>query len=179
MSFLKHPSAQLIINQINVDNKTALTSAQINFGTPRDGTTQSGNTDLAIVATPGGGYVGSVLSHYDRYDLSKLFNRIKVILRIADPSVVLNTTTDLIPYLNARYGLGLVADEVQSSPIDQNNLDSEGRVIHTVVINSTKSVAYKGQRDVLIQFGAAAGSITTEAGVPLITEAGSYLVIEG
>lgn len=172
MTILKQPSDQIILAQLNKDNGVSLTMAQVRFGTPDQVLNPvNGDTNLPILAKPGGGYVGSVLANYNRLNLDNLF-RFKVLLTVADLSGV----AAVVEAFNERYGLGISPDEVVNNPIDPDNLDQDGNIIYTIVTN--KSRAYEGQVTVAI-IGIPAGAIMTENDFALITEDGKYLVVEG
>jgi hypothetical protein len=171
MTILKQPSDQIILEQLNKDNKTALNLTQVRFGTPDQVLNPvNGDTNLPILAIPGGGYVGSVLANYNRLDLESLF-RFKVVLTVAD----LRTVADVLAAFNERYGVMLDPAEVVANPIDPDNLDQDGNIIYTIVTN--RSRAWEGQVTVAI-IGTPAGAIMTENDFALTTEDGKYLVVE-
>lgn len=172
MTILKQPTDQIILAQLNKDNNVSLTLAQVRFGRPDQVLNPvNGDTNLPILAKPGGGYVGSVLGNFNRLDLDALF-RFKVILTV--PS--LEGVADVIAAFNERYGLGIDVSEVVSNPIDPDNLDQDGNIIYTIVTNNSR--AYQGQVTVAI-IGLPAGAIMTEDSFALLTEDGKYLVVEG
>jgi len=171
MTILKQPSATIMLVQLNKDNQTSLTDSQVRFGTP-DPVAEpvKGDTNLPILAKPGGGYVGSVLGYYDRLSLTTLFG-FKVVLIVEQ----LDSYADVVTAFSKQYGLGLVANEVVNNPLDPNNLDQDGNVIYTIVAN--KSLVYTGQVTVSI-LGTPANAIMTENGFALTTEDGRFLVTE-
>lgn len=172
MTILKQPSDQILLAQINKDNNVSLTSAQVRFGRPDQVLNPvDGDTNLPILAVPGGGYVGSVLSNFNRFDLDVLF-RFKVILTVPD----LQNAGSVVAAFNERYGLGLSVNEIVNTPIDPDNLDSDGNILYTIVANNSR--AYQGQVTVAI-IGLPAGAIMTEDDFALMTEDGRYLVVEG
>lgn len=172
MTILKQPSDQIILDQLNKDNGVSLTMDQVRFGTPDQVLNPvNGDTNLPILAKPGGGYVGSVLANYNRLNLDNLF-RFKVLLTVTS----LSDVADIVAAFNERYGLGISASEVVNNPIDPDNLDQDGNIIYTIVTN--KSRAYEGQVTVAI-IGIPAGAIMTENDFALMTEDGNYLIVEG
>lgn len=172
MTILKQPSDQIILDQLNKDNNVSLTSAQVRFGRPDQVLNPvDGDTNLPILAKPGGGYVGSVLGNFNRLDLDALF-RFKVILTV--PS--LQDVADVVAAFNERYGLGIAASEVLNNPINPDDVDQDGNIIYTIVTNNSR--AYQGQVTVAI-IGLPAGAIMTENDFALMTEDGRYLVVEG
>ncbi|QXO10303.1 hypothetical protein pEaSNUABM37_00344 [Erwinia phage pEa_SNUABM_37] len=172
MTILKQPSDQIILAQLNKDNNVSLTMAQVRFGRPDQVLNPvNGDTNLPILAKPGGGYVGSVLGNFNRLDLDALF-RFKVILTV--PS--LQDVSDVVAAFNERYGLGIDASEVLNNPINPDDVDQDGNIIYTIVTNNSR--AYQGQVTVAI-IGLPAGAIMTENDFALMTEDGRYLVVEG
>jgi hypothetical protein len=172
MTILKQPSDQIILARLNEDNNTSFTMSQVRFGRPDQVLNPvNGDTNLPILAKPGGGYVGSVLGNYNRLDLDTLF-RFKVILTV--PS--LQGVADVVAAFNERYGLAISVNEVVNTSIDPTNVDSDGNILYTIVTNNSR--AYQGQVTVAI-IGIPAGAIMTEDGFALMTEDGKYLVVEG
>lgn len=172
MTILKQPSDQIILARLNEDNNTSFTMSQVRFGRPDQVLNPvNGDTNLPILAKPGGGYVGSVLGNYNRLDLDTLF-RFKVILTV--PS--LQGVSDVVAAFNERYGLAISVNEVVNTSIDPTNVDSDGNILYTIVTNNSR--AYQGQVTVAI-IGIPAGAIMTEDGFALMTEDGKYLVVEG
>lgn len=172
MTILKQPSDQIILAQLNKDNNVSLTLNQVRFGTPDQVLNPiNGDTNLPILAKPGGGYVGSVLGNYNRFDLSELFT-FKVLLLVSD----FNSLADVVDAFNERYGLSIVPSEIEDNPIDPENVDQNGNIVYTIV--AKRSRVYTGQVTVAI-IGTPAGAIMTENGFALMTENGSYLVVEG
>lgn len=170
MTILKQPSDQIILAQLNKDNATSFTAAQVRFGTPDTVLNPvNGDTNLPILAIPTGGYVGSVLANYNRLNLDALF-RFKVILAVQDL-----TAAGVVSAFNERFGLGIATSEVVNTPIDPDNLDQDGNIIYTIVSN--KSRAYNGQVTVAL-IGTPAGALITEDGFALVTEDGAFLVKE-
>lgn len=171
MTILKQPSDQIVLQQLNKDNNVSLTLAQVRFGTPDQVLNPiNGDTNLPILAKPGGGYVGSVLGNYNRLDLNELFG-FKVLLLVSD----FNSLADILAAFNTRYGLGIDIGEVENNPIDPNNVDQDGNIVYTIV--AKRSLVYTGQVTVAI-IGTPAGAIMTENGFALMTESGSYLIVE-
>lgn len=172
MTILKQPSDLIILEQLNKDNNTSLTSAQVRFGRPDQVLNPvNGDTNLPILAKPGGGYIGSVLGNYNRLDLEALF-RFKVVLTV--PS--LQSVADILVAFNERYGTGLSVTEVVNNPINPADVDANGNILYTIITD--KSLVYQGQLTVAV-IGIPIGAIMTEDDFALLTEDGKYLVIEG
>lgn len=169
MSYLKNPSNQLIVNQINKDNNTTLTISDVSLGNPQAGT-GSGDTDMAVLANAGR-YVGSVVTHFNRLDLSMMFDRIRVIL---ETDVMYTDTSSLLSDFNSKYGLSIQPNEITNSPVDANNVDSNGFVKHTIAVVNSSCKAFINSIDVLIRPSSFDRALTTEAGEPLMTEDGNY-----
>lgn len=169
MSYLKNPSNQLIVNQINKDNNTTLTVSDISLGNPQTGT-GSGNTDMAVLANAGK-YVGSVVTHFNRLDLTKMFDRIKVIL---DTDTMYNDTSSLLSDFNSKYGMTIQTSEITNLPVDVSNSNSDGFIMHTITIVNSSCKAFINTIDVLIRPSSFEKALTTEAGEPLMTEDGNY-----
>lgn len=173
MTILNQPSAQIIVDQINSDNNLAIQSDQINFGvpTPVTGAGQR-DTDIPVIAVADKGYVGSNIVNLDRLQIAKLFFGIVPELTVDSPS----TTKDLLAALNNLYGLQVAASEVADNPIDNGNVDEDGRIKHDIVFNN--SLVYEGTLSVLLGTGVVEPVILTESGSWLTTEDGHPLKIE-
>lgn len=168
MTILKQPSDQIIVDQLNKDNNVSLTLAQVKLGTPDQVPNPThGNTNLPILAKPGGGYVGSVLGNYNRFKLDDLFG-FKVVLLVQD----FNSVSDVLTAFNNRYGTGLALSEIVNAPVNPNNVDQNGNIIYTIIANNSR--VYTGQVTVAI-VGIPPNAILSEDGFALTTEDGNYL----
>lgn len=102
------------------------------------------NTELLVTATRSSPYVGSVTVEYDRLDLERLFRNIAVNLDVKGAK----TTSDLLPRLNARYGLAIAKEEVVEEPVPERN--DENPVVHFTIKIKDTSLVYIGELPVTI-----------------------------
>lgn len=169
MSYLKNPSNQLIVNQINKDNATTLTVGDVSLGNPQTGTA-SGNTDMAVLANSGK-YVGSVVTHFNRLDVTKMFDRIRVIL---ETDTMYTDTLSLLSDFNTKYGLSIQPLEITNSPVVTSNVSEDGFVMHTIAVVNSSCKAFINTINVLIRPSSYDKALTTEAGEPIMTEDGNF-----
>lgn len=110
--FTKLPD-EILIDLINADNGTQLKPGQLAFGTPSpmpEGARR--NTELEVYAGVGSGFKGSVKIHYTRVPLSFKING-DLEFEIGDARQI----RDLIPAINARYGIQLTSDDYVDAPL--------------------------------------------------------------
>jgi hypothetical protein len=115
--FTKLPKDILVarINNDNVVNNAALTSAMLTFGLPTAATggTATRNTDLSLTAVAGSGYTGSVTVHYNRVDLSTVPGSRSTVFPLGSASKI----SDLIPTINAAYVINMQPEDYVDGPL--------------------------------------------------------------
>lgn len=133
MDFTQNAIA-ILLAQVNLDNSSNLTAAQVTFGVPAVGTTGLGApaTTVSITANAGSGLTGSVQVVYQRVDLG--------FMATLDPALVITsgagTTLDLLPFLNSYYGLALSADDIVDEALPATQADVNTPVVLTAVATS-------------------------------------------
>lgn len=108
-------SQQLLLDSINETNGLSanpLTLTQIGLGLPLAATTSDAtfNTYCTVYGLYGKGYYGSVTVRYRRYDLGTFF--LNVVPTIIQSGFSPGKLSDLLPYLNDRYGLALTTADI-------------------------------------------------------------------
>lgn len=174
MTILNQPSAQIIVDQINQDNALTLRVDQVNFGAPSPVTgTGKRDTDIPVTAAVGKGYVGSNIVNLDRLKGSLLFLSYTPKIVVSSPS----TTADLLPAINARFGLQITSAEIQNVPL--NSPASDGSITQTIAFQDS-CLVYEGSFTVIVNSGTVPqnGALLTEDGFMLTTEDGQPLAIE-
>jgi hypothetical protein len=107
----------MLLEAINVQNGTSLTWDQIAAGYPEKISTPLAprDTRVLIYGLNSGGYKGNVTIEYDRIDFAVLFRNVIPVV-VTNPVAKLS---DLLPFLNKKYGLSLTADDI----VDQSVAD--------------------------------------------------------
>jgi len=119
MATIAKASQQLLLDAINRDNgltENPITLAQMGMGLPIPTGVSNAfyNTYVTVFGIYGQGYNGSVQLSYQRYVLETMFLGLTPIL-IANPSPTKHS--DLLPLLNAQYGLALDATDIVDQAI--------------------------------------------------------------
>lgn len=109
--FTKAPE-QIIVDLINHDNGTALTTDLLAFGLPSVLAVGPHNTKVTTTAKPGSVYVGSVDISYNRVDLATIPGARSVVF----PQTPALKISDIVEALNTRYQLNL-------TPVDYVDAD--------------------------------------------------------
>lgn len=111
--FTKLPN-EIIVDLINFDNGTSLTTDLLMFGLPTalpDGGDH--NTTVVATAVPGTFYVGSVELTYNRVDMSTIPGARSVKFEIGNATKI----SDLVPQINAAYQLNLQPEDYVDGPL--------------------------------------------------------------
>lgn len=151
---LNKASKEIILTLINQANGTLFSATDLTFGTPviaPIGSTR--NTDLDITGTGTTAFTGPVTVHYNRVDLAVLFANQTV--EVPDFGNFTNHS-DLLPSINAQFGLGLTIDDIQDQPIAYSSPDFP--FIESIVAN-VNSLAYTGTFDLGLTDAFANGDI--------------------
>lgn len=117
MSIYNKPSREMLLEAINKQNNTNLTWNQIASGYPEIIQSEGAerNTRVLLYGLNGQGYKGTVNIEYDRIDMPTLFRGLVPVV-ITNPK---DKLSDLLPFLNEKYGLSLIADDI----VDQSVKD--------------------------------------------------------
>jgi len=112
-------SQELVYGLINHDNQTDYTSLTLRLGTPtvNNNTQHPRNTKIHASTRPGAPKQGETDFYYDRISLAYyLQNYPDLTVDLTDD---MTTMQDLIPWMNAKFGLGLVAADVRPDAISR------------------------------------------------------------
>ncbi|QVW28659.1 putative virion structural protein [Erwinia phage pEa_SNUABM_8] len=114
MSIYNKPSREMLLDAINKQNNllaNPLTWNQIASGYPETVSTPGAdrNTRVLLYGLNGQGYKGNVTIEYDRIQMPVLFRNVIPVV-ITNP---VNKLSELLPFLNKKYGLSLIADDVE------------------------------------------------------------------
>lgn len=104
---------QILIDQINEDNTSALTTALVSFGAVAIDGGGIRNSNITATAAGGSGYTGSVQFKYNRVDLASVPGSRSTTFQVGN-SVNLS---DLIDEVNVAYQLNLTAADFIDIPI--------------------------------------------------------------
>lgn len=120
MSLLNKVGKDLLLDLLNAENGTTFTFNDVMFSNPVVITNPLTfrNTKVAINAKAGGQYFGTKVVDYHRIDVAVLFK--PQYRRVVGVGVELST--DLVPILNARFGLALETGDIIAEPIDTTTL---------------------------------------------------------
>lgn len=152
ISILTKKSLDLVIDLINAANSTKLDDTKIKITAPTTLTDDPNghNTGAHVAAVKGSGYIGSVDITYNRLDIGLLFEKIAVNLDLGEDGsgnpIKPATTKDLLPALNARYGLGLDVSDITDAPVTTTG-NAPWQATITI---ATGSLAYVGELDLTV-----------------------------
>ncbi len=147
-------SATIALALINLANGTSETLETVSLGIPQPMATGSiRDTSVVVTAIAGGGRTGSVTVYYDRMDLGKLFAMQPFYLVATNPQ----STWDLIPVINAVFGLGLQTTDIIKTTITGTTVSIQA---------DPASLAYEGSVNAIIVPPANSPSI------PFVTDVG-------
>lgn len=122
---LSKTAAKNLIDLINSENNTALTSAEITLGVPAEFVDGEGvndrNTQVEISAVAGSGYTDSVMIRYYRLDLDVL-KGVRVLTYVKSESSTLESFIDTIATQ-----LEVIEDQIEI-------VDGEGNVLETLPV---------------------------------------------
>lgn len=114
---LNQSSRDIILFLINRDNSTSETFESVSFGTVTPQPNGSlRNTAMVVSAVAGSGRTGSVTVHYNRLDISTLFN----VNPLPVPDMVAETSYEFINYLNTTYGIHLNEEDIVLENVTEN-----------------------------------------------------------
>jgi hypothetical protein len=114
LDFTKAPE-QILLDQINNDNTSALTLAQVSFGLPTTttGGSPARDTQVTVSSITGEGYSGSVVVEYNRVNISTVPGVRSTIF----PKGSAVNISDLIPQINAAYQINLTTADYTDAPL--------------------------------------------------------------
>lgn len=127
MPILKRPE-QLIVDRINLENKTGLKLTDVALFTPRTPTTdeelqlaQGRNSVVRVAATPLANATGATFVYYNRLNFTEMFTGPDGIQPLVVPVnfETVFTAWDVVPFINQYYGLMLEQRDVLEEPINR------------------------------------------------------------
>lgn len=119
VSDYKQVSEQIVLDLINNDNALTLSLAEVRLNAPvaQDGTTRVGVT---VRPVPGAGYGGSKEVFYNRVLLSD----IPTLANGEDKEVDIALSSDVLDFINTKYGVNLGFEDVTVNGADLGTLNS-------------------------------------------------------
>lgn len=130
MSLYPKQSMQMLVDLINQANPTLpvpLTATNALYGTPTAVTPTGGNvqnTSIKVTAQAGTKYVGNTTLLYRRLDFGILFRNLPIVIYKYSPAgagVSPYKISDLLPLINAKYGLSLSATDIVDAGLPAGN----------------------------------------------------------
>lgn len=106
-------ASQILIDLINESNATSLTVADVTFSAPVVEASGTRNTGITITAVANSGYTGFRDLTYDRVDLAAVPGSRSNVFHLGSAA----TAWDLLPAINAAYGINLTSDDVENDPM--------------------------------------------------------------
>lgn len=120
MSIYDKPSKEMLLEAINVQNgltANPLTWEKIATGFPEAIRTPGAdrNTRVLLYGLNGQGYRGNVTIEYDRLEMEVLFRNVIPVV-VTEP---VQNLSQLLPFLNRKYGLSLIADDIVEQAVSE------------------------------------------------------------
>jgi hypothetical protein len=132
LDFTKAPE-QLVIDMINNDNGTTLTTDQLTFGIPELSNGKH-NSKVLVRATENSKLKGSALIQYNRIDIGKIPNGRSTIFPVTTEIKL----SDLVPVINIAYDLRLTpADYIDIALPSFSNIPNEKLTVDLVAANTS------------------------------------------
>lgn len=130
-NFLQAPE-QVLLDLINADNAKALPLTAVTFAAPAEVVPGEIASTVVMSATTGSGYKGSQTFTYNRVPLSFMnTNEPDLVIESEEASV-----HGLIPFLNTTFGIQLTADDIEDTPIEEQEPDVVKQVTITAKAGS-------------------------------------------
>jgi hypothetical protein len=141
LDFTKDPD-QVLLDQINHDNASALTLALISFGIPTamTGTNPNPDTQITVSSQAGSGYTGSVVVNYNRVDLSTIPGARSTVYALGNAANI----SDMIPEVNAAYQINLTAADYTDGPLPTFTGGIPNEEHNFQIAATADSVVYEG-----------------------------------
>jgi hypothetical protein len=138
--FTKAP-AQILIDLINSANSaslvTALTPELVTFGAPvAQAGNANGDTNITMTAAAGSGYSGNVSLNYNRVPMSSIPGAKSTVYTQGSATKI----SDLIPEINATYGINLTADDYEDAALPVFPNQPHDSLPFTITAKSTSLV---------------------------------------
>lgn len=104
---------QILLDQINADNSSSLTTSLVTFGAVAVDSGGVRNSNITVSANVGSGYTGNVQLKYDRVDLATIPGSRSTEFQVGAATHV----SDLIAQVNAAYQLNMTAADFVDASI--------------------------------------------------------------
>lgn len=137
-------SSKILLDLINNDNSTSLAQSAITFGAPTVVAEDNASgliTEIVATAASGSGYFGSQTFTYNRVDLGFML--------VNEPDLLIETEVtsvyDLLPALNAAFGIQLSTDDIVDAVIPATEPD-----VNTPVTITAKATSLVWAKSVTI-----------------------------
>jgi len=149
MDYAQPPEA-IITDLINNSNGTTFVSSHLAFGSPFLPSEDDGaprNTLLSVTAADGSPFTGTVVLEYNRLPFSYLVDGHAAAFFRGDAERV----SDLLPQINARYGVQIGIADIIDAPLAEPNED-ETPVAFTLVA-SPSALVWQGEQTFMLLDG--------------------------
>jgi hypothetical protein len=173
LDFTQAPAA-ILLQQINYDNNSSITQAVIAFGVPSANATGAArNTSVTISAVQGSNFTGTVDWQYNRIDISIVPGVRSTLIQM--PAGAVNIS-DLIPNINAAYGINLSAADIVDGLLPVfTGLPNEEHPFTLVM--AADSLVYNNQVTLAVfEDGTAYSEVVTSAGNSVVTNDGDFVI---
>ncbi|BDD79840.1 hypothetical protein [Burkholderia phage FLC9] len=133
MSLYPKQSLQMLvdlINQANPDLPVPVTTTNVLYGAPSSVTPTGGNiqdTAIKVTAAAGTKYIGNTTLNYRRINFATLFRSLPIVIYKYSPAatgVSPYKISDLLPAINAKYGLNLTLADVADGSLGAGNTNA-------------------------------------------------------
>lgn len=169
---------QIVLDLVNADNNlvggAALTLSQVTLGTPTVLGSGPRNTSVVVTAIPGQGRQGSVGVTYNRVDIADV---------VDDPvfdGVGLSTLAELIPAINARFGVLLESGDYTPQTFPGGEVDPGDADFTVELAIVAANLVFHGTVDITVTSsgGIPADARLLENGDVRILENGDFRILE-
>lgn len=127
----------IIVDLINLDNGTQLTSGLLSFSDPKPLTEGPCNTLVIASAAPNSGFRGSVTFFYNRRPITDMVGVQSLDFFIGTAQ----SWREMIPLINFRFGIHLTLNDIIDGPIKVN----EGQTLSAILKMAPTSLIYLGE----------------------------------
>jgi hypothetical protein len=133
MALYPKQSLQMLVDLINAANPSlpvALTTSNVLYGAPSAITPTGGNiqnTSIKVTAAAGTKYIGNTTLTYRRIDFGTLFRSLPIVIYKYSPTTAGQNPykiSDLLPAINAKYGLNLTTADVVDGSLPAGNTNA-------------------------------------------------------
>ncbi len=134
------PDLQILLDQINEDNTSSLTTSLVTFGAVAVDGGGIRNSNITATSTIGSGYSGNVAFKYDRVDLATIPGARSTTFQAGDATHI----SDLIEEINTAYQLNLTVADFVDVVIPAFPGDAPHETQQITLTASATSLIYRG-----------------------------------